>query len=269
MIINIDNFSGTKGYDIDLRQKDVGGGKITKEQIDSIKQYPDANSIIISGLEQKTFEYFINEYGRQFQAISFWKNKGVEDLSLLSELEHIEFITYFFNQKATKLWDMSNNKELKGLEIDDFSKLHSIDEIEYAPNLEVFNIGNAVWSKMQIDSLKPVANSTVTCFSWYGDKINDSDYFCLANGRIKTLNISPRYFTTDELAKLLAILPEDLDGTITKPYSVGTIREVDGTETTFYYLCKGKKKYIKGIDDERFQSYLDKFAMLVETYRKN
>lgn len=46
---------------------------------------------------------------------------------------------------------------------------------------------------------KPVANSTVTCFSWYGDKINDSDYFCLANGRIKTLNISPRYFTTDEL----------------------------------------------------------------------
>lgn len=65
-------------------------------------------------------------------------------------MEHIEFITYFFNQKATKLWDMSNNKALKGLEIDDFSKLHSIDEIEYAPNLEVFNIGNAVWSKMQI-----------------------------------------------------------------------------------------------------------------------
>ena len=46
MIINIDNFSETKGYDIDLRQKDVGGGKITKEQIDSIRQYPDAKSII-------------------------------------------------------------------------------------------------------------------------------------------------------------------------------------------------------------------------------
>ena len=36
MRINIDNFSGTKGYDIDLRQKEVGGGRITIEQIDSM-----------------------------------------------------------------------------------------------------------------------------------------------------------------------------------------------------------------------------------------
>ena len=132
MRINIDNFSGTKGYDIDLRQKEVGGGRITIEQIDSIRQYPDAKSIIISGLEQKTFEYFISEYGNQFQSISFWKNKSVENLSMLSELEHIEFITYFFNQKVTKLWDMRKNKKLKGLQIDDFTRLHTIDEIEYA-----------------------------------------------------------------------------------------------------------------------------------------
>lgn len=93
MSINNDNFSSTDGYDIDLRQEDVSGGKITIEQIDTIKQYPEAKSIIISGLEQKTFDYFINKYGKQFQAISFWKNKGVKDLSLLSELEQIEYIT--------------------------------------------------------------------------------------------------------------------------------------------------------------------------------
>ena len=62
-------------------------------------------------------------------------------------------------------------------------------------------------------------------FSWYGNKVNDSDYFCLANGKIRTLNVSPRYFTTDELAILLAVLPEDLKGTITKPYSVAMITE--------------------------------------------
>ncbi len=37
MSINIDNFSSTNGYDIDLRQKDVDGGKITIEQIDTIR----------------------------------------------------------------------------------------------------------------------------------------------------------------------------------------------------------------------------------------
>lgn len=268
MSINNDNFSSTDGYDIDLRQEDVSGGKITIEQIDTIKQYPEAKSIIISGLEQKTFDYFINKYGKQFQAISFWKNKGVKDLSLLSELEQIEYITYFYNQKATKLWNMSNNKTLKGLELDDFTKLHSVDEIKDAPALEVFNIGNAVWNKMQIESLKPVALSTVTSFSWYGDKVLDSDYSCLANGHIKKLDISPRYFTLDELAQLVSLFPENLVGTIVKPYYEGTVKDIDGNETAFYFLCKGKRKLTKGIDDEKFHKYLDEFNALLKSYRK-
>ncbi len=268
MSINLNNFSGTNGYDIDLRQKEVGGGKITIQQIDTIRQYPNAKSIIISGLEQKTFEYLINEYGKQFKAISFWKNKGVKDLSLLSELEEIEYITYFFNQKATKLWKMSNNKALKGLELDDFTKLHSIEEIKDAPALEVFNIGNVVWSKMEIESLNPVALSTVKCFSWYGDKVLDSNYSCLANSRIKTLNISPRYFTFDELTKLVSIFPEDLKGTIVRPYSEDTVIDINGKKTSFYNLCKGKRRLTKGIDDEKFHKYLEEFDALVKKYRK-
>jgi len=268
MSINIDNFSGTDGYDIDLRQKDVSGGKITVEQIDSIKQFPKANSIIISGLEQNTFDYFISEYGNQFKAISFWKNKDVKDLSILSGLEQIEYITYFYNQKATNLWDMSNNKSLKGLELDDFSKLHSVDEIKDAPILEVFKIGNAVWDKMQLDSFKPVALSKIKHFSWYGDKVLDSDYSCLANGRIKTLDISPRYFTLDELAQLIALFPEDLQGTLVKPYYESTVIDDKGKETTFYFLCRGKRKLTKGIDEEKFHKYLDEFYELKKKYGK-
>lgn len=57
-------------------------------------------------------------------------------------------------------------QKLRGLQIDDFTRLHTINGIEYAPALEVFNIGNAVWSKMKIESLKPVAKSMITRFSW-------------------------------------------------------------------------------------------------------
>ncbi|MCR4611161.1 MAG: hypothetical protein K5644_04605 [Lachnospiraceae bacterium] len=39
------------------------------------------------------------------------------DLSPLSKLNGIKFINYFFNQKATSLWDMSGNKSLIGLSI--------------------------------------------------------------------------------------------------------------------------------------------------------
>lgn len=82
------------------------------------------------------------------------------------------------------------------------------------------------------------------------------------------MNISPRYFTVDELAKLLSVFPEDLKGSVTKPFTVGKITEADGTETTYYYLCKGKKKLIKGIDDEKFQCYLYDFSKMVEKYRE-
>ena len=88
-MITMANFDSASfdGYDINLVQKEVDGGIITVEQIDTIREFPDAKSIIISGLKQDTFEYFVNTYGRQFLAITFWKNKAVSDLSALSSLE--------------------------------------------------------------------------------------------------------------------------------------------------------------------------------------
>ena len=82
-MVTMDNFDSSSFdiYDINLVQKEVGGGVISFEQIDTIRNFPNAKSIIISGLKQDTFEYFLNTYGTQFQAITFWKNKDGSDLS--------------------------------------------------------------------------------------------------------------------------------------------------------------------------------------------
>ena len=40
---------------------------------------------------------------------SFFKNKGVEDWSLLGTLPELEGLYWFHNQKITKFWDMSRN----------------------------------------------------------------------------------------------------------------------------------------------------------------
>lgn len=52
-MITVDNFdlASLNIYDIDLVQKDVGGGVISVEQIDTIRAFPYAKSIIISGLK--------------------------------------------------------------------------------------------------------------------------------------------------------------------------------------------------------------------------
>ena len=270
-MVDIGNFSSAsfENYDINLVQKEVDGGSVSVDQIaEAIGNTPNARSIVISGLKQDTFDYFITRYGKQFEAISFWKCKLVEDLSPLSKLNGIKFINCFFNQRATSLWDMSGNNALTGLSIYDFSGLHNIEEIETAPNLEFFGLGDQVWSGMTIDSLKPVANTKIKHFEWYGKTVSDNDYKCLAQGKIEVLDINPTRFTLDELTDLLALFPEMLSGSITKPYVTGSVGTGDGERTTYRYLCKNKKTCVVGKDDERFQNYMKDFEILLMNKRK-
>ena len=267
MKINLSNFetSDVSLFDVSIVQRDVGGGKTEKEDIDCLEEYPTAKSLIISGLNQECFEYLIKHYGSQFEAISFWKNKSVSDLSPLEDLTNVKFIHFFFNQKATDLWNMERNEKLSGLSIYDFSKLHSVVKVATAPYLNYFSIGNRVWPKMEIESLKPLIHSQITHFGWWGAKILDNDYLCLADSRIKKLDMFIRHFTIDELARLVANIPV-LRGEITKPYKECSIIE-SGEKTTYYLLCKGKRKLIKGKDDDKLKKYLEDYNSLVEKYK--
>lgn len=47
-----------------------------------------------------SFEYFIKTYGAQLKAIRFFKNKLVEDWSLLGTLHKLEYIHFFLLCKA-------------------------------------------------------------------------------------------------------------------------------------------------------------------------
>lgn len=268
-MITIENFDSASfdEYDINLVQKEVDGGIITVEQIDSIREQPDAKSIVISGLRQDTFDYFVNTYGKQFQAITFWKNKAVEDLAALSLLAQIEYINYFYNQKASKLWNMTNNKKLVGLSLTDFTKLHSLEGIETACNLTDFYMYDRVEAKMEIESLNPIIRTNIRHLAWGGRKVLDNDYGCLADSKIEELDINPTQFTMIELAQLLALFSDSLKGSITKPYTKCGVKDKDGY-TEYYFLCKRKKTCIKGKDDERFECYLNEFDELVKKCRE-
>lgn len=161
---------------------------------------------------------------------------------------------------------MERNEALSGLAIYDFPRLHSIEEVATAPNLNYFSIGNLVWAKMQLESLKPLTRSQITHFGWWGDKILDNDYLCLANSRIKELDMQIGHFKMEELARLVTSIP-NLTGTITKPYKEFSIRE--GDETTTYYLpCKGKRSFIKGKDEDKLKKYVEEYNRLIEQYKK-
>jgi len=68
---------------VSLIQRGVSGGRIAKDEIDVIREFPNATEIGISGLTQDTFEYLVENYGHQFQAIIFWKCPLVGNLKAI------------------------------------------------------------------------------------------------------------------------------------------------------------------------------------------
>lgn len=249
------------------KNADIGGGRISFEDIDRLAEYPRAEAVAISGLRQDTFEYFIRKYGAQFKAISFHKNKLVEDWSLLGTLPNLEYVLWFVNHRIRTLWDMKENKALKGLHISDFSRLTSLDGIEAATSLRQFWIGNAIWLTMEIESLMPLAGLPLTYLGFFCKRVRDGDLsFFPALDKLQCFDCALNAFSTEQFAWIAANCPgatgralqakEDFDYTWADEPGPGT-SIVGKRKPTLLY---------KG-NEERIQRYVDAFERLKAGYQ--
>ena len=249
---------------------DIGGGKITIADIDKLKNYPDTEVVTISGLKQDTFEYFIKTYGKQLKAIRFFKNKFVEDLSLLGTLPHLEYLYFFANQRVTALWDMTENKSLSSLCIEDFSRLTSIRGVETAPALKDFRIENAIWNTMVLDSLMPLSNSKIERLSFTGRAIGDSDFSFLETlPELKVFDFATNVFTTEQVAWIAANCP------LAEGYALKAKVDCMLPDSNEHLvdvpksIIVGKRKpvlKVKG-NEEKIQKYVDSFEKLKKKYK--
>ncbi|MCL2812106.1 MAG: hypothetical protein FWD25_09515 [Clostridia bacterium] len=283
-IITLDNFdkfiSGSWDYDPEKKihsglflcapNADIGGGRIPIEEIDVLKNYPQADTLTIMGLTQKTFEYFIHTYGKQLRAIRFFKNKMVEDWSLLGELPHLEFVHFFANQRITKLWDMRRNDALTGLSISDFSRLKSIAGIERAPGLQSFAIGNAIWLTMMVETLQPLAGTKIKHLDFSGKKIGNDDLsFLLEMKDLERFDFPLKLFTTEQVAWIVANKP-GVTGRGLRPTFEFMGYNEETKEMDIPTVCViGKRKPMLQIStqSERIKKYTDAFYRLVEKYK--
>lgn len=249
-------------------QPDANGGRITIKDIDVLKNYPNTDVLTISGLHQDTFEYFIKTYGSQLRAIRFFKNKLVEDWSLLGTLPQIEYIHFFANQKITTLWDMTENTSLTGLCVEDFSRLRSIDGIETSPNLKYFYIGNATWSTMIIDSFMPLADTDIEQLRFYGKSIADNNFSFLSGmPNLKKFDFATNMLTTEQVAWIKANFPElagyALCAKRDNSLYDSSMNEVPGV----IIVGKRKPSLIIAGNEKRIQKYIDNFETLKKNYK--
>lgn len=244
-------------------QMDIGGGKISVADIDKLKNFPETDVVTISGLRQDTFEYFIQTYGSQLKAISFFKNKFIEDWSLLGTLPDLEYLSFFANQRITSLWDMSANRSLTGLCIEDFSRLSSIEGIQSAPALREFRIGNAIWSTMILDSLMPLANCRIERLGFSGRAIADDDFSFLSDmPDLKQFDFPTNMLSTEQVAWIAANFPQ-LEG-----YALQAKIDTDLSDAPGVIIVGKRKPALKiNGNEKRIEKYLRAFEELKKKYK--
>ncbi|SRR6266498_620907 len=280
--LRLNSKSADKNTYLSLIQRDISGGRIKRQDIDILREFPNVTEISISGLTQDTFDYFIENYGYQFQAIIFWKCPLVGDLKLLESLEHVEYIVYFWNQKAEKLWDLSKTKSLKGLSYDDFTRMPDISQISKSLSLEELHFGDKIWSKYVLNTLHPIREcSFLKRLSFSAKKIIDGKIEPIAYLiKLERLSFPTRLFTTEQVAWLKAHLPDTVTSkelnaywTLERPLITnGKARDtfIVGKRKPLLDSVQDKEWIKKYVDqfDETYQWYLENRAASPEDYKK-
>ena len=255
---------------INLVEREISGGSLSIERINTIDEFEDAESIQLSGLDQKSFEYFISNYGNRFKGIAFWKCPRISDLSPLASLTNIEFLTYFWNQRATSLWNMKRNINLRGISIYDFSRLHTLEELPTAAALEELQFGDAVWDGLVLESLSPLAKcKKLKKLTFSAKKLLDGKIEPLgAISNIREIDFPMNFFNTEQVAWLKAHLPEDVESSVLIPYNrIEEPFEIDGKKRDTFIIGKRKPFLSWEEDRKRIDGYINKFNKLVEQYR--
>jgi hypothetical protein len=246
---------------------DIGGGKISYDDIDRLEDHHDTERVMISGLRQDTFEYFIEKYGDKVKYISFFKNKLIDDFSMLSCLTKVHSIAFFHNQRVTRLWDMSLNYNLAGLAFDDFSRLHSLDGIQTATNLKHLYFGDKICTTSKLTDLLPLVGAKLTSFSFWGKTIVDNDIsIYMKMPDLRYLDFRTNLYSTEQLAQIVASCPQ-ISGYALKPY-IKYDHEIAQLQKDVLICGKGKPFLHSKKDAERIESYVKKFYLLVEKHNR-
>ena len=261
-----------KDTHLSLIQENISGGKIAQTDIDLIRQHPNVTEISISGLRQDTFDYFIERYGNQFKAINFWKCPLVEDFKKIELLQGVEYITYYWNQRAVELWDFSKTESLKGFSFDDFTRMHDISQIAQSPALEELSFGNMVWPKYILNTLAPLRDCTGLKFlSFSAKKVLDNRIEPVAAlKQLERLEFPSNMFSTEQVAWLKAHLPPTVESKVLHPYwQIEGALEISGKNKDTFIVGK-RKPFLDSVQDKkRLDKYVRQFDERCQWYTEN
>src|SRR5262249_34430834 len=154
-----------------------------------------------------------------------------------------EYIVYFWNQRAEKLWDFSKTKTLKGFSYDDFTRMHDISQTLKSLSLEEFHFGDKIWTKYILNTLYPLRECTsLKRLSFSAKKIIDEKIEPLAYlHQLEQLSFPTRLFATEQVAWLKAHLPDTVSSKELNAYwTLENPLTISGKHKDTFIVGKGK-----------------------------
>ncbi|WP_426297752.1 hypothetical protein [Arthrobacter sp. R-11] len=257
---------------LDFVQPQIGGGKFDPRHLSKIEGHPDATALRISGLDQAVFERLISSYGKQFTAVEFWKCPRIEDLTPLEDLSGLRMVSFYWNQRSMRLWNLSRTPHLTALRVEDFIRFHRLDDLLDGHALRELIIGDAVWSKTTLETLEPLASLTgLRSLSLLPKSIDDGRIQPLgALTNLENLRIPFNLFTTEQIAWLRARLPETVQSdALNALLPLTTPLNIHGKPRDVLLIGKRKPWLNSKQDGARIHKHVSKFEQLVASFRSD
>jgi hypothetical protein len=218
----------------------------------------------ICGMEQKSFEYFVEKYGAEYEYLSFFKCQLISDFSPLEDLKHLQGVSIYWNIRNSTLWDMSKNPKLEYLWLD------STKKIAYDPlALQGAKTLKGIFFRGDMDTPYPMKSlewmrgmESLEKVILYNIKLEDRNTDVLESvPSLTRFDFPAGMFTTEEIAYMCAKFP----------HIAGSSLGAYNTEDTIWNdvrVCGYRKP---GLDLPKGQARLDKyikeFDALVAKYR--
>lgn len=258
-------------WHIRIAPLDTERTKLLPAELSAIADHPEVSALTVMGLHQAEFETLVRTYGAQFTGIQFWKCPRIADLSPLEDLPGLTHVSFYWNQLAPRLWDFRRTPALRGLQFQDFTRLHDLSDLRLATSLEELYFGDMIWPQSVIESLVPLESlEQLRILALNAKRIEDGRVQPLAKlQRLESLEFPPNQFTTRQVAWLRARLPDSVQSSTLTPVKMFAGFGEGAKRRDALVIGKRKPWLNSARDAKRVERYVAEFWQMVEEFRRD
>lgn len=196
-------------HSVELYSDDIG---ILLEELSNRRP----SNIILTGFLEEHIDVILPYIKNTVKSLCLFKCQKFKSLDFMAECKHLAFIEIYWNQKATMLWNVKDNRNLHTLIIDSCNNLSDFSYLKHSTihHLEIWgcNYLSSFTPKIKISDLsifQTMPNLEILRLAIVKNGNSEKDLLDLSRlTNLKEFGIQNKYFSPEQLARLKTFLPD-------------------------------------------------------------